>query len=196
MSGSSLHRLLFCDHCFDDLYLLSLARHGLSRKNGSQQKQSGEFIAIFSSVMHSMSRGSVHINPASPRGRPIIDLKYFTNEYDVSAVMEGARHARKVAETEPWPAVQTEAQFRDFAVKTVNSFYHPIGTCAMLPKKDGGVVDSNLIVYGTTNLRVVDASIIPIQMSGQRCTVSRRLRRLRRRESLLLQVSSQAVKLS
>ncbi|KAH7317079.1 hypothetical protein B0I35DRAFT_479857 [Stachybotrys elegans] len=137
----------------------------------------GRFITLFSSVMHPMSRGSVHINPASPAGKPVIDLKYFTNEYDVRAVIEGAKYARKVAntepmrslweeETEPGPAVQTDAQFRDFAVSTVNSFYHPIGTCAMLPKKDGGVVDKNLVVYGTTNLRVVDASIIPIQMAG------------------------------
>ncbi|RSL40280.1 hypothetical protein CEP54_016154 [Fusarium duplospermum] len=137
----------------------------------------GKFITIFSSIMHPMSRGSVHINPHTPTGKPDIDLKYLTNEYDVRALIEGAKFARKVAETEPlrsvWeaetepgPDVTTDQQFRDFAVKTVNSFYHPIGTCAMLPKKDGGVVDSNLKVYGTKNLRVVDASIIPVQLSG------------------------------
>ncbi|KEY73985.1 hypothetical protein S7711_02580 [Stachybotrys chartarum IBT 7711] len=137
----------------------------------------GRFITIFSSVMHPMSRGSVHINPSSPLGKPIIDLEYFTNEYDVQAVIEGAKFARRVAntspmrsiweaETEPGPEVQTDAQFRDFAVRTVNSFYHPVGTAAMLPRKDGGVVSPELVVYGTKNLRVVDASIIPIQMAG------------------------------
>ncbi|KAM5343757.1 hypothetical protein ACJ41O_012294 [Fusarium nematophilum] len=137
----------------------------------------GKFITVFSSVMHPMSRGSVHINPDAPTGKPVIDLKYFDNEYDLRAIIEGAKFARKVAETEPlrsvWevetepgPEVTTDEQFRDFAVNTVNSFYHPVGTCAMLPKKDGGVVDSDLKVYGTKNLRVVDASIIPIQISG------------------------------
>lgn len=44
--------------------------------------------------------------------------------------------------------------------------YHSIGTCAMLPRELGGVVDSKLKVYGTQNVRVVDASVVPIQMSG------------------------------
>jgi hypothetical protein len=33
----------------------------------------------------------------------------------------------------------------------------------MQPKDNGGVVDTNLVVYGTSNLRVVDASIMPLQ---------------------------------
>ena len=40
--------------------------------------------------------------------------------------------------------------------------WHPTSTCTMLPQEDGGVVDSQLIVYGTSNLRVVDASIMPL----------------------------------
>jgi choline dehydrogenase-like flavoprotein len=137
----------------------------------------GNFITVFSTIMHPMSRGSVHINQSDPTGKPIIDLHYLNNEYDINALIEGIKFARKVAETEPlrsvWkvetepgPGVKTDEQLRDFAINTVNSFYHPIGTCAMLPKKHGGVVDSDLKVYGTKNLRVVDASIIPVQLSG------------------------------
>jgi choline dehydrogenase-like flavoprotein len=41
--------------------------------------------------------------------------------------------------------------------------YHPVGTCAMQPREKGGVVDSGLNVYGTSNLTIGDASIFPLQ---------------------------------
>jgi hypothetical protein len=36
----------------------------------------------------------------------------------------------------------------------------------MLPQASGGVVDTNLIVYGSANLRVIDASIMPLHLSA------------------------------
>lgn len=35
----------------------------------------------------------------------------------------------------------------------------------MLPEEQGGVVDANLRVYGLANVRVADASVIPIALS-------------------------------
>ncbi|KXH42624.1 GMC oxidoreductase [Colletotrichum simmondsii] len=138
---------------------------------------SGKFITIFSTVMHALSRGNVHIDPANPTGKPIIDPKFLSNEHDIKAAVEGAKFARKIAEaeplkavweveTEPGPDVLTDDQFREFAVNTVTSFYHPVGTCSLLPKAEGGVVDADLRVYGTQNLRVVDNSIVPVIVSG------------------------------
>jgi choline dehydrogenase-like flavoprotein len=46
------------------------------------------------------------------------------------------------------------------------SSFHPVGTCAMLPRAQGGVVDAQLRVYGTRGLRVVDASVFPVNVRG------------------------------
>lgn len=56
-------------------------------------------------------------------------------------------------------------------ILTSNSFldrsnFHPVGTASMLPREKGGVVDADLKVYGTENVRVIDASIIPFQVCG------------------------------
>jgi choline dehydrogenase-like flavoprotein len=69
-------------------------------------------------------------------------------------------------EVEPGMGVQTEEEWRAFGKKAMGSFFHPVGTCAMLPEEDGGVVGADLVVHGTENLRVVDCSVIPVLLSA------------------------------
>ncbi|KAF9478333.1 alcohol oxidase [Pholiota conissans] len=45
--------------------------------------------------------------------------------------------------------------------KTVETTWHSIGTCAMKPREQGGVVDERLNVYGVQGLKVADCSITP-----------------------------------
>ena len=59
---------------------------------------------------------------------------------------------------------------KQYLRSTAISNWHPVGTCAMMPRDNGGVVDEKLIVHGMANLRVADASIFPITTSGNPLT--------------------------
>ncbi|KAJ7302451.1 GMC oxidoreductase-domain-containing protein [Mycena albidolilacea] len=43
----------------------------------------------------------------------------------------------------------------------VETTWHSLGTCAMKPREEGGVVDGRLNVFGTKNLKCIDLSICP-----------------------------------
>ncbi|KAJ8701473.1 hypothetical protein PTI98_000245 [Pleurotus ostreatus] len=54
----------------------------------------------------------------------------------------------------------------EFHQKFVATTWHSLGTCAMKPRQDGGVVDSRLNVYGVKNLKVADISIPPSNVNS------------------------------
>jgi len=49
----------------------------------------------------------------------------------------------------------------EFHRNSVTSTFHSLGTCAMKPRNQGGVVDARLNVYGVEGLKVADLSICP-----------------------------------
>ncbi|KAJ6098746.1 hypothetical protein N7467_000281 [Penicillium canescens] len=127
------------------------------------------------------SRGNVHLSSADPTVAATIDPKYFMLDFDLHAQIQAARFIRELFKTEPFadmagnetsPGLSVVAAGADdqgwsnFIKQNYRSNFHPISTAAMMPKEVGGVVDTSLKVYGTSNLRVVDASIIPFQVCG------------------------------
>ncbi|KAH8798331.1 hypothetical protein F5884DRAFT_742955 [Xylogone sp. PMI_703] len=122
---------------------------------------------------HPFSRGSVHIQSTDPLQPPIIDAGILTNPLDVQIFVEAFRYARTIANTEamqalhpietsPGATTQTDKDIENYVRKTISSVFHAAGTAAMLPRSKGGVVDNRAMVYGMTNLRVMDASTIPM----------------------------------
>lgn len=132
-----------------------------------------EFFSLLAASVHPFGRGSVHVKSTDINTPPVIDPKYLENPYDLHSMIVAAKYMRSiasaepmssvwVAEYEPGNAVVTDEDWEAYARANTLSIYHPVGTCAMLPRKEGGVVDPKLRVYGVSRLRVVDASIIPI----------------------------------
>lgn len=63
---------------------------------------------------------------------------------------------------------EEEEDFSDWIRNTTITDWHPIGTCSMGGHEGikAGVVDARLKVYGTTNVRVCDASVMPLQIAA------------------------------
>jgi choline dehydrogenase-like flavoprotein len=136
------------------------------------------FFTLIAGLMHPISRGNTHIASPDPAVKPVIDPRYLSAEYEVEALVATMKFVRAAATTAPlrdvWDAeyepglgaVNSDAEWRDFVLNNTLSIFHPTGTCAMLPRAQLGVVDPRLVVYGTRNLRVVDASVFPVQVSA------------------------------
>ena len=69
---------------------------------------------------------------------------------------------------EVWPGsdVSSDDEWDDWLRNVAFTEYHPSSSCAMMPLKQGGVVDANLRVYGLANVRVADASVPPTAFSA------------------------------
>ena len=139
----------------------------------------GNYLTIFVALSHPFSRGSVHINSADPNKAPTIDPRYFSHPLDIEILGRHVQFLETIAKTEPFSAllkpngrrIPADTHVEDLAAakelsKLLISNYHPTGTCAMMSRDMGGVVNEHLIVHGTTNLRVVDASIMPMIPRG------------------------------
>lgn len=128
-----------------------------------------------------LSRGHVHITSNSSWDQPIIVPNYFGHQYDLDVQIAAAKQSREVFQTEPlaqlvtaetfpgFDAVAqnaTDAVWEDWIRETYTSVWHYIATLGMMKEELGGVVDSRLKVYGLRNVRAVDGSVLPIQLSA------------------------------
>ncbi|KAF5362832.1 hypothetical protein D9757_013841 [Collybiopsis confluens] len=126
-----------------------------------------------------ISRGTIRINTTDPTVDPITDPQYLVEEADIQVAVAAARRVSSIAVTPPFsdlltptaladsgtPAVgASDEVVRSWVLQTYTAGTHPIGSNPMMPRELGGVVSPELLVYGTTNIRVADASIVPLSV--------------------------------
>lgn len=133
-------------------------------------------VTIQVAQQHPLSVGRLYITSGSAFDPPTIDPGYLTNSADVEIMRAGIKFVREIGATEPMSThlgteytpggdVTSDDDIDNYVRSSIGTEYHPTGTCAMMPKKKGGVVDAQLKVYGTSNVRVADSSVYPFEFS-------------------------------
>ena len=157
---------------------LQLTFMPLAVKPGSVDLVPHHAFQIHIDLMRPTSLGSVTLNSADPREPPRILFNYLKTEQDRADMRAGARLVREIIgqpamaafrgeELVPGAQAQSDEALDAWARQVTETGYHASGTCKMGPASDAeAVVDPQLRVHGLEGLRVVDASIMPVIVSG------------------------------
>lgn len=143
--------------------------------NGSNAVKEHGFQAHMGS-MRSPSRGRIQVKSKDPRQHPSILFNYMAHEQDWREFRDGIRITREIMaqaaldpyrgrEISPGAELQTDAELDAFIREHAETAYHPSCSCKM-GEDDMAVVDGQGRVHGVQGLRVVDASIMPLIVTG------------------------------
>ena len=95
-----------------------------------------------------------------------------TSEFDQFTIVESVKAARRYAALPAWDGyvlepygdmgnATTDSEILAVARESVDIMFHPVSTARMSPKNASwGVLDPELLVKGTSGLRVVDAAAL------------------------------------
>ncbi len=167
------------------LQMFSFSIQGVNQLWGSdlmgEQDRSGYF--LLPSLLRPKSVGNLRLDVIrSPLEDPWVHPNYFNSSDDVEVLLKGIRITQKLLDTSamkhfkgytpsknarsPFP-YDTDDFWRWYIQHATLTIYHPVGTCKMGKVSDPTtVVDPRLRVKGFRNIRVVDASIMPMIVSG------------------------------
>ncbi len=140
-----------------------------------RKKHLGGGISCHVCVLRPKSRGTVHLASPDPMAPPAIDPNFLSDEDDLKRLKKGARIVERIFDAPAMKAIRgkrlyLEEPADDAALEAdirnrSDTIYHPVGTCRMGSDADA-VVDPQCRVNGVEALRVIDASIMPLLISG------------------------------
>lgn len=132
--------------------------------------------SLHGTLLRPESRGTVQLTDRDAFAAPSIVNNFLAAERDRDAMISAVKIGRTICqqpalapflkdEIQPGSRVVTDTEILEYIRETCLTVHHPVGTCAMGPEDDA-VVDSSLRVKGVSGLRVADASIMPLIISG------------------------------
>jgi choline dehydrogenase len=131
--------------------------------------------SILPTLLRPESRGYVGLRSTNPFDFPIIQPNFLSTEADKKVLIAAGKKAIEVMEAAAFntyrkqliypPDCSSDEALLLHIQKSVETVYHPVGTCKM-GRDEMAVVDNSLRVHNIQNLRVVDASVMPTIVSG------------------------------
>ena len=139
---------------------------GYSGPTSANERPKKKFTSINAVLFSPLSRGRTHIVNDDALTAPTVDPAYYTHRLDALTHVKAIQLGRKMLATpplsgiyegefEPGQGVVGDAAVEEWARRTATSDNHVVGSLAMMPRSLGGVVNTELKVYGTGNVRVV-----------------------------------------
>jgi len=140
------------------------------------RKHGNSMVASTITESGSFFKSDPSVERADLQTHPGIDPKFLSDDRDLDIMIKGAKQTRATLEA---PALaeyrdkelfgvhdnMSDAEWEEVIRNRSDTVYHPVGTCKM-GSDDMAVVDDQLKVHGLDGLRVADASIMPLLVSG------------------------------
>jgi choline dehydrogenase len=134
-------------------------------------------MTLGASQLRPESRGHVKALSNDPTVKPEIQPNYLAEQTDRDAIVSAMKYLRRllqtkplsdyvIEETLPGPAVQSDEQWLAHVRATGSTTFHPIGSCKMGIDPMAVVDPLTMKVIGLDGLRVADASVMPVMVSG------------------------------
>ena len=131
--------------------------------------------SILAILIRPESRGYIGLKSSKPTDPPLIQPNVLSAHKDLDVLLFALKKSIEVMNAESLKEylvdeISFPKELNDEALlmhikKSLETLYHPVGTCKM-GKDSMAVVDDSLRVHGVKCLRVVDASIMPSIVSG------------------------------
>ncbi|XP_018333249.1 glucose dehydrogenase [FAD, quinone]-like [Agrilus planipennis] len=173
----------FCNTSYTPIEYVSQVTSSISLVNGSLTFDAQRAIAFNTYIMllHPKSVGNIQLASPDPIQYPRLNPNFLQHDDDLATLVEAAQLLVRILQNDQFQkfnlTILRESSCSNFDFNS-NEYWrcvarcigfpgnHPSGTCRMGLSPEDSVVNERLVVHGMRNLRVADAGIVPLTLTG------------------------------